>query len=51
VSNELKELKSDVAELSQLLKRAVRQSVKEVISTEVNIILAKIESLCENVSE
>jgi hypothetical protein len=31
VSSELKELKSDVAELSQLLKRAVRQTVKEVL--------------------
>jgi hypothetical protein len=51
VSNELKELKSDVAELSQLLQRAVRQSMKEFISTEVNTILAKIESLCETVSE
>jgi hypothetical protein len=33
------------------LKYAVRQTVKKVISTEVNIILAKIERLCEIASD
>jgi hypothetical protein len=51
VSSELKDLKSDVAEFNQLLKKAKRQSVKEVILTEVNTISAKIKSLCETVSE
>jgi hypothetical protein len=51
MSNELKELKCDIAELNQLLKQAVRQSVKEVILTEVNAILAKIESSYETTSE
>jgi gamma-glutamyl phosphate reductase len=51
VSSELKDLKSDVAELNQLLKRAERQSVKEVLLMEVNTVSAKIKSLCETVSE
>jgi hypothetical protein len=50
VSNEINKLKSDV-KLNLVLKRAVRQSVKEVISIEVNNILAKIESLYETVGE
>jgi proline dehydrogenase len=50
-SDKIKELKSDIAELNHLLKHDVRQSVKEFISTEVNITLAKIESLYENASE
>jgi hypothetical protein len=47
----IKELKSDIAEPNHLLKYAVRQTVKEVISTEVIIILAKTESSCEIASE
>jgi TolA-binding protein len=50
-SDQIKELKSDISELNHLLKHVERQSVKEVISTEVNIILAKIESLYEIASE
>jgi hypothetical protein len=50
-NNKIKELKSDITELNHLLKYAIRQSVKEVISTEVNTILAKIESLYEDASE
>jgi hypothetical protein len=44
-SAEFEYLKSDVAELNQILKISERQSVKEVISTEVNTNSAKITSL------
>ena len=45
------ELKKDITELNHLLKHAVRQTVKEVISNEINIILAKTETIYGNVSE
>jgi hypothetical protein len=51
VNSVQKDLKSEVAELNQLLKRAKRQSVKEVILTDINTISAKIKNLCETVSE
>jgi CRISPR/Cas system CSM-associated protein Csm2 small subunit len=41
-SDKIKELKSDIAELNHLLKYTIRQSVQEVISTEINTILAEI---------
>jgi hypothetical protein len=50
-SDKIKELKSDIAELNHLLKHVGRQSVKVIISTEVNTILAKIESLYEIANE
>jgi hypothetical protein len=50
-NDQLEELKCDMAELILLLKQAIRQSVKEVISIEINIISAKIESLCKTVNE
>jgi hypothetical protein len=42
-TGELKDLKCDVTELNQLLNTDERQSVKEVILTEVNIISAQIK--------
>jgi hypothetical protein len=50
-SDKIKELKSDIAELNHLLKYTIRQSVKEVISPEINTILAEIDSLYEITSE
>jgi hypothetical protein len=42
---ELEDLNCDMAELNQILNTAVRQKVREVISTEINIISSKIGSL------
>jgi hypothetical protein len=50
-SDKIKELKSDIAELNHLLKYTIRQSVKDVISTEINTILAEIDSLWKITSE
>jgi hypothetical protein len=45
MSDELKDPKSDMSEFNQFLKTYERQSVKEVLLTEVNTISAKINSL------
>jgi hypothetical protein len=42
---ELEDLNYDIAELNHILNTAVRQKVREVISTEINIISSKIGSL------
>jgi hypothetical protein len=44
---EIEDLKRDIAELNQMLKTAKRQTVIEVILSEVNILSAKVASLCE----
>jgi gluconate kinase len=47
VCAQLEDLKSDMAELHQIPNTAVRQTVKEVILTKINILSAKIASLNE----
>ena len=42
---ELEDLKFDMAELNQILNTVVRQEVREVILTEINILSSKITSL------
>jgi hypothetical protein len=49
VCAELEDLKSEMAELHQIPNTAVRQTVKEVILTKINILSAKIASLNESV--
>lgn len=49
VCAELEDLKSDMAEFHQIPNTAVRQTVKEVILTKINILSAKIASLNESV--
>jgi hypothetical protein len=51
VCAELEDVKSDTAELHQILNTAARQTVKEVILTKINILSAKITSLNELVGE
>jgi hypothetical protein len=50
VCEDLENLKSDTIELNEMLKSAKRQSVKEVILSDINLLAAKIESLKESVS-
>jgi len=49
VCAELEDLKSEMAQLHQIPNTAVRQTVKEVILTKINILSAKIGSLNESV--
>lgn len=42
---ELEDLKCDMAELNEILNTAVRQEIREVILTEINILSSKITSL------
>jgi hypothetical protein len=48
LSSELKDLKSDVAELNQFLKSAERQYVKEIMLTEVDTVSAKVNDILWN---
>jgi hypothetical protein len=44
---EIEDVKRDMAELNQILKTPKRQTVIEVILSEVNILSVKVASLCE----
>ena len=48
---ELEGLKRDVTELTHLLQITERQTVKEVIQMDIDLLIVKIESLKDIVSE